>query len=289
MPPTQSGAVREPAAALAPEILEQLRQVTSSPLDETSAARALAVALEVVHLKHGALLRYDSEAQSLLLLAHEALSEAAVDAIRLIRRGVSGVWDMPLHAVLQRRVYIIDRPKENPFVPSLISAEQGMLTNAALMPLFAGGAVTGALLLVGSGKRVVHETDILALRDVVKAIGTALRQPTRQARAPHVLTQPIAPAPREDVARDRAMLVARVSELESQVESLRQATTEGPSQTEVDRRIAEVARERDRYKADAERHEMTLRTLRSESDLLRGQGANEAERARRLAVDLARV
>src|SRR5690349_18083779 len=257
MPAIRPGATRDSAPALPPETMEQLRAATAAPLDTESASRALAIALEAVHLKHGALLRFDSEAQSLTLMAHALLSDGAVDAIRVIRRGISGVWDMPLHAVLQRRVYIIDRPRENPFVPSLISSDQGMLTNAALMPLFAAGTVTGALLLVGSGKRVVHETDILALRDITKAIGTALRQPARVAPRPlQVLTHPISAPPREDVARDRAMLVARVSELESLVESLRRAASSGPSQTEIDRRIAEISRERDRYKADFERQEL---------------------------------
>jgi hypothetical protein len=165
---------------------------TASPLDETTAPKALMAVLEALRLRYGALLRYDSESQSLTMVAQQGLSEGAIDAMRIIRRGVSGVWDMPLHAVLQRRVYIFDKPKENPFVPTLLaSSDQGALTNAAVVPLFAAGSATGAILLVGSGKRTIHETDILALREPAKNLGVALRLPAKAAaRAPFV--QPIA-------------------------------------------------------------------------------------------------
>ena len=199
MPPTSSAAPDQPTpAAVSPD----LRQLTP-PLDETSAAAALTQVLEAVHLRHGALLRYDSDNQSLSLLAQEGLSSQAANAIRLIQRGASGVWDMPLHAVLQRRVYIIDRPKENPFVPPLLDgADQGVLTNAAVLPLFSSGSVTGALLLAASGKRAVHEADILALREVAKALGAALRRPARaQARAPQVLSQAVAASASQEAMR----------------------------------------------------------------------------------------
>ena len=247
-PPPVAAAPREPAQTITPEAQERLQRATAAPLDEANASEALIAVLEPLHLRFGALLRYDSESQSLTMLAHQGLSPQAIDAIRLIRRGVGGVWDMPLHAVLQRRVYIIDKPKENPFVPPLLEgSEQGVLTNAALVPLFSGGAVTGALLLVGSGKRAVHESDILALRDVGKSLGAALRLPPKGVgRAPHVLAQPIAAPPRDEGVRDRAMLTARISELESLVESLRRTATGSPTSAQAERRVAELTRERPR-------------------------------------------
>ncbi|MBI2962960.1 MAG: hypothetical protein HYY35_04335 [Deltaproteobacteria bacterium] len=270
--------------------LDSLRALTATALDETTAPAALAATLEALRLRHGALLRYHSDSQSLSLLAHEGLAQPAIDAIRLVRRGVSGAWDMPLHAVLQRRVYIIDRPKDNPFVPTLLQGtDQGVLTNAAVVPLFAAGLVTGALLLVGSGKRAIHEADVLALRDLGKLLGAAVRPSSRvPAPARPVGGQPTS-APREDAVRDRAMLTARISELESLVESLRRTAGAGASAAEVERRLAEVSRERDRYKSEAALHEISLRNLRSEFDLARDQSASEAERSRRLAVEMARM
>lgn len=282
---------REATSGVASASLDNLRALTAAPLDEGTASPALAATLEAVHLRHGALLRYDSESQSLSLLAHEGLAQPTIDAIRLIRRGASGVWDMPLHAVLQRRVYIIDRPKENPFVPTLLEGvDQGVLTNAAVLPLFCAGLVTGALLLVGSGKRAIHETDVVALRDIGKLLGTALRQPSRSpAHSAHLLTQPIVASAREDAVRDRATLTARIRELESLVESQRRTAEGGSTSAELERRLGEAARERERYKSEAALHEISLRNLRSEFDLLRDQSVTEAERARKLALELARV
>ncbi len=298
MPQPVSGAPREAneAATLA---VERLKQIAPGPIDPSNAPGVLGVVLEAIKFKHGALLRYDSETQSLTMLAHEGLAPPAIDAIRLVRRGVSGVWDMPLHAVLQRRVYIIDKPKENPFVPMLLNgADQNVLTNAAVLPLFAAGSVTGALLLVGSGKRAIHESDILALREPAKILGIGLRPaPKTGARlgpgpsatpAPAVATssEPV----RDDGARDRALLTAKVRELEAVVESLRRsADSGGTASADLERKVADAARERDRYKSEASLHEIALRNLRSEYDLLRDQSSSEAERTRKLALDLARV
>ena len=269
-----------------PASSELLALLTSQPLDEATSERALTQILEIVHLRHGALLRYDSDSQSLSMVAQVGLSPQAVGAIRSIRRGVSGAWDMPLHAVQQRRVYIIDKPKENPFVPPLLpGADQGVLTNAAVLPLFAVGSVTGALLLVASGKRAVHETDILALREVSKALGSALRAPSRVAN--RAAGAPLSTAVRDDMIRDRAVLTARISELEALVDSLRRTAASGSADAE--RRLGELARERERYKSEAALHEITLRNLRSEHDLLRGQSAAEAERVGVLSIELTRA
>lgn len=280
-----------PAASIPPEIIERVRGLTAQLLVEESGTALLGSILEGVRLRHGALLRYDSDSQSLALVAHEGLAPQAVDALRLVRRGVSGVWDMPLHAVLQRRVYIIDRPKENPFVPTLLEgSDQGVLTNAAVMPLFASGLVTGALLLVASGKRVIRETDILALRDVAKMAGASLRPPPKTpARPASASAQPATAPARDEGVRDRAMLTARISELESQVESLRRAAEAAPSSGETERRHTEAVRERDRYKSELALQEIASRDLRSQLDLLRNQSVGETERGRNLAVELARA
>jgi chromosome segregation ATPase len=289
----QSGAAPRdgPAASIPPEVLERIRGLTAQLLAEENGPALLGAILQGIRLRHGALLRYDSDSQSLALLAHEGLASQAVEALQVVRRGASGVWDMPLHAVLQRRVYIIDRPKENPFVPPLLQgSEVGLLTNAAVMPLFASGLVTGALLLVASGKRAIREPDILALRDVAKMVGAALRLPPKApARPSAALPPPAASGARDEAVRDRAMLTARISELESQVESLRRAADAAAASGEAERRVAEVARERDRYKSEAALHELASRNLRSEIELLREQGTGEVERGRKLAVDLARA
>src|SRR5216684_561624 len=101
-------------------LLERLRGVTAGlPLDDKTAPLALEIVLDSIRLKHGAIFTFSSDQQSLALLTHKGLSPQAREAVQVIRRGIGGVWDMPLHSVLQRRVYLIEKPRENPFIPVL--------------------------------------------------------------------------------------------------------------------------------------------------------------------------
>lgn len=296
----------KPLPEAAVKSLETLRQITTPVLeeaavfDEGAALVALGAVLDAVRLRHGALLVYDGDRQSLSLLAQQGLSEAAQAAIRLVRRGVAGVWDMPLHSLLQRRVYIIDRPKENPFVPPLLDGtDQNLLSNLAFIPLYSGGKASGVVLLVGSGARMIREPDILALREHAKILGAVLCRPNR-ALARGEETTP-SPAPASDaqaaatsealpsaLARDRAALAARVAELEALVDSL---WTAGESKTsaETERQLAEVTHERDRLKADLASREFELLHLRSEQDLQRQKSLDEAEKTRQLGIELAQA
>jgi general secretion pathway protein A len=184
--PDESRSSRERVAPQSPGPGAEALPAFALPLDESRAAKALVAILGTLRLRHGAVLRYDSVSQTLTLVAQQGLAEQAIDAMRFIRRDASGVWDMPLHAVLQRRVYIIGKPNENPFVPTLLPSGEHEPLNAVVMPLFAAGAATGAILLVGSGKRIIHESDVLALREAARDLGAALRPPAKIAsRAPY--------------------------------------------------------------------------------------------------------
>src|SRR5262245_17438230 len=118
MTPTPGHPPGSPRSTAAAQALEKVRGI-GGPLDETTGRECLAALLEGVQLKYGALFTYNGESHTLTLLAQQGLSSQAIDAVKTIRRGVGGVWDMPLHAVMQRRVYIIEKPRENPFVPVL--------------------------------------------------------------------------------------------------------------------------------------------------------------------------
>ncbi len=286
-PPRESAS----GATTAERRLAELREVTAAALDEKTAARALEIVLDSVRLRHGALFVYNPDQQSLALVTHKGLSQQARDAVGVIRRGIGGVWDMPLHSVMQRRVYIIEKPRENPFVPVLLEgAELGLLRNVAVVPLFAAGSVTGALLLIGSGPAVIRDSDIVSLREHAKLLGTALRQAPKAARSSlHVLNRPAEtePKPAGDAsARERAALTARVNELEAVVESLRRSAAEATASIDAGRRVADAVRERDRLESEAAFQEIALLNLRAELDTLRDRAAGEAERARGLEADL---
>ncbi|MGH7821370.1 MAG: hypothetical protein ACREQ9_16520, partial [Candidatus Binatia bacterium] len=113
---------------------DALRELVAAGIEGPTATAALEATLDSVKIKHGALLIYDPDVQSLSLIAHRNLSPEAQAAMRSVRRGVAGAWDMPLHSLLQRRVYMIERPKENPFVPILLDgADQSVLSNLVFL------------------------------------------------------------------------------------------------------------------------------------------------------------
>ena len=89
MPSPQTGAAPRdgPATSISPEILERVRKLTAQLLADENGPALLGAILEGVRLRHGALLRYDSELQSLALVAHEGLAPQAVEALKLVRRG----------------------------------------------------------------------------------------------------------------------------------------------------------------------------------------------------------
>ena len=170
--PRQGSGPKAAPAGTKANSADTLRDVVRDGLDEANAQAALDATLESVKLRHGALLAYDADRQSLTLLAQRNLAEAAQTAMRKIQRGVTGSWDMPLHSLLQRRVYMIERPKENPFVPTLLDGtDQGVLTNLVFLPLYASGQASGVLLLAGSGSRAIREPDIVALREHARLLG----------------------------------------------------------------------------------------------------------------------
>ncbi len=310
-PPTETprSVIKEPEGKSSSDAvaksLETLRQITapvfeqSAIFDEGAAAVALGAVLEAVRLRHGALFVYDSDRQSLSLLAQQGLSASAQAAVRLVRRGMSGVWDMPLHSLLQRRVYIIDRPKENPFVPVLLEGnDQNLLSNLAFIPLYSAGKASGVLLLVGSGARTIREPDILALREHAKILGATLSRPDkalaraqetpRPATAPETTAVDKGEVPTSALVRDRAALAARVAELEALVDSLWEPGDSGAA-AETERRLADLTRERDQLKGDLASREFELLNLKADHEFHRQRGTDETERARKLALELAQA
>ena len=114
-------------------------------------------------------------------------------------------------------------------MPTLLQgSEQGMLTNAAVMPLFAEGSVTGAILLVGSGKRAIHETDIVALREAAQepGHGSPLAVEAGAARGARAHATDLASAPRgigtgsrnSQGANQRARVAGRIAAPQPRVE-----------------------------------------------------------------------
>src|SRR5204863_218812 len=91
---------------------------------------ALAAVLEASHASAGALCLFDQRNELLRLAAEVGLSDEGCKRLRQVRRGGMAGWDMPLHSLLNRRVYLIESAAKNRYVPPLVEAA-GSLTAAA--------------------------------------------------------------------------------------------------------------------------------------------------------------
>jgi hypothetical protein len=170
--PTRAPAKNEPAITprrhVAPrlttvQLVERLvaLQLRQAPLD-ILAAEALPPFLDMFDAPAGALLLYHCEEEALVLAAARGLSPAGTRHLARLQRGAAEAWEIPLHGLLNRKAYIIERPDEHPFVPELVSREEiPRLANLASIPLYRGAMPIGIVLAIAD-RRPISDTDILA-------------------------------------------------------------------------------------------------------------------------------
>src|SRR6185369_9634368 len=174
-PPSASArrplAPRPTAVALVERIVElQVRQV---PL-ETFAATMTPLLLDALDAAAGALLLYHCEAEALEMIGSRGLSPAGERHLEKLRRGAADSWEIPLHGLMNRKAYIIERPDEHPFVPELASRDvMPFAVNLASIPLYRGPLPVGVLLAIAD-RRPIGEGDILAQVLAFDALALAL-------------------------------------------------------------------------------------------------------------------
>src|SRR5438552_18762053 len=76
-----------------------------------------------------------------------------------MRRGSMAGWDMPLHSLLNRRVYLIESAAKNRYVPPLVEAA-GSVTTVACVPLYAGAPQVASIVLVAVAPHRITEQQI---------------------------------------------------------------------------------------------------------------------------------
>lgn len=136
-----------PALAAVVKIVElQLRQV---PLD-TLTADVLPAMLEIFDAPAGALLLYRREDATLTLAAARGLAVAGAEALDVLRWGDEGSSDMPLRALVDRKIYVVERPSDDPFTRQLLDADaRKPVATVATVPLYRWQLPVGVLLLLG--------------------------------------------------------------------------------------------------------------------------------------------
>lgn len=136
--------------------------------------------LDVFGTQLGALLAYHNDDRSLTLAASSGLSPAGRARLETLHPNAANGWDIPLHGLLNRRAYIIERPHEHPFVPELVAPELAhRVPNLACVPLYRGQFPVGVLLVIAEG-HALSETEVMSQVLVYDVLSLALDAGLRQ-------------------------------------------------------------------------------------------------------------
>ncbi len=203
--------------------------------------------------------------ESLELLVAQGLSGEGRKHLATIRKGAG--WPIPLHALINHKAYIIDRPRDHKFIPELVGREEvPAVANLAVIPLYHEETRVGVFLAIG-GRLPINELQIMehvaALDALAAAIvpsrgGTTAAPPLRAVPTP---TPPKSATPRAEPSRDTHDTTERQS---------------GALRVEVDELRASHQKELDTVRAAHEREVTELRaTLQTESETARAAHARE--------------
>src|SRR5438046_7872474 len=147
---------RPVADAAFARLAEQLGEIAAgAAAPEDMLEPALAAVLEASRASAGALCLFDQRHELLRLAAEVGLSDEGCKRLRQVRRGGAG-WDMPLHSLLNRRVYLIESAAKNRYVPPLVEAAASV-TTVACVPLYAGATPVASIILVAVAPHRITE------------------------------------------------------------------------------------------------------------------------------------
>src|SRR5262249_51242941 len=132
-PPPEARAAQQRSA-----IATTLREIVAAAVAPEDALQpALEAIVGSVGAGAGAVCLYDSRRELLRLAVETGLADEGCKRRPTARRNDPVTWDMPLNALLNRRVYLIDNASQNRYVPPLTEAAGGMRT-VVCIPLLAG-------------------------------------------------------------------------------------------------------------------------------------------------------
>src|SRR5439155_316830 len=212
----------------------------------------------------------------LRLAAEVGLSDEGCKRLRQMRRGSMAGWDMPLHSLLNRRVYLIESAAKNRYVPPLVEAAASV-TTVACVPLYAGATPVASIILVAVAPHRITEQQIgplsEPLRELARMIEAARRRTATEAPP---ATQPLAVVRPAAAERDES----EASRVQTLVTSLAEAERERARLAAALEAAAERA-ERARAEAAVEALEDEKQRARDEIGKLReGAGTLLSERGR---------
>jgi CheY-like chemotaxis protein/uncharacterized small protein (DUF1192 family) len=125
--------------------------------------------LEATQTSAGAVCLFDQHQELLRLAIEVGLSDEGCRRLRSVRRGAATTWDMPLHSLLNRRVYLIESAAKNRYVPPLVD-DVANVRAVACVPLYDGSTPVGSLILVALAPRSFGERQIRTLEQPVREL-----------------------------------------------------------------------------------------------------------------------
>lgn len=172
-----------PSTGPRPATYELIERITSLQLKmvplEVLADGVVAPLLDAFMAPAGGLLLYHSEDSSLRLIASRGLSANGREHLSHLRTGAGGGWEIPLHGLMNRKAYIIERPHEHPFVPELVVRDEARPpANLACIPLYRGQLPVGVLLVIADRRPVTNPevmTHVLVYDVLALALDAGLR------------------------------------------------------------------------------------------------------------------
>ncbi len=182
-PPSAPPDVSRTPAGPRPATYELIERITSLQLKmaplEVLAESVVAPLLDAFAAPAGGLLLYHAEDSSLRLVASRGLSVQGREHLAMLRAGSAGGWEIPLHGLLNRKAYIIERPHEHPFVPELVERDETRSPlNLACIPLYRGQLPVGSILVIADRRPVTNAevmTHVLVYDVLALALDAGLR------------------------------------------------------------------------------------------------------------------
>src|SRR5438876_991332 len=206
-------------------LAELLAQIAAEAAPEEALEPALRALLEESGAHAGALCLYDPRQNVLRLAAEIGLSDEGCRRLRTVRRGDPAAWDMPLHGLMNGRASLIESAARNRYVPRLVEASASVRT-IACVPLNAGPAPVGSLILVATAPRSFGERDVRALEPVLGDLAAMIestrrhRRRTEMAEAAAVVPTAGMAAARDQLLADHERLAAEIAARTAEVERL---------------------------------------------------------------------
>src|SRR5689334_5976274 len=147
-PPPNASSTSIDASALAAVVRIVQLQLRQVPLD-TLTAEVLPEMLRLYDAPAGALMLYRREDATLTLAAARGLSVAGAEALDVLRWGDEQGSEMPLRALVDRKIYVVDRPEDDPFARRLTGTDSRPVSSIAAVPLYRWQLPVGVMLVLG--------------------------------------------------------------------------------------------------------------------------------------------